>query len=65
MSKYIHQPLFWCWLLVMIWGLHVIAALLVQSWEGVVISSLALTGAALVLWAIASRRKKNLYPRSH
>jgi len=62
MHKFIQQPLFWCWLFVVIWGLHVIMTLLMQRWQGAVISLLALAGAVMVLSAINSRRQKNLYP---
>jgi hypothetical protein len=65
MHKFIRQPFFWCWLFVVIWGVHVIATLLMQRWQGAAISLFALIGAMMVLGAIWSRRQKNLYPNSN
>lgn len=61
-QKIVGQPLYWCWLFVAIWVVHVLVAMLAERWTGVAISLFGLLGALLVVSAIQSRRRKNLYP---
>lgn len=63
MRKLVYQPLFWCWLFVVIWLGHVVAALILERWTGMTISLFGLLAALLVASAIQSRRHKNLYPK--
>ncbi|MGI9291730.1 MAG: hypothetical protein ACR2QG_10700 [Gammaproteobacteria bacterium] len=65
MTRYLHQPIFWCWLMVLIWAIHVIGALILQSRDALVISLLALGGALMVVWVIDRRRRRNFYPNHH
>ena len=65
MDNYIKQPLFWGWLFVAIWCVHVAVTLFLSRWEGLTISLFGLLAAILVLGAMLSRRRKNLYPKSN
>ena len=62
MTNMFKQPLFWCWTFVVVWLGHVIFSLAMASWDGAAISMFGLFGALLVIGAVLSRRRKNLYP---
>ncbi len=62
--KLMKQPLFWCWLFIIIWLGNVFATLAMQRWTGLTISLFGLLAALLVAGAIHSRRRKNLYPKA-
>jgi hypothetical protein len=62
MSQLLKQPLFWAWSFVLLWGSHVGYTAFVGHWIGLVISLTGLVAALLVVSAIQSRRRKNLYP---
>jgi hypothetical protein len=61
-QRFLGQPLSWCWLFVFIWMTHVFATIIMQRWQGLAISLFGLLGALMVVGAIMSRRRKNLYP---
>ena len=63
-QRLVKQPLFWCWLFIIIWLGHVFATLAMQRWTGLTISLFGLLAALLVAGAIHSRRRKNLYPKA-
>lgn len=62
LQRIVGQPLYWCWLFVAIWLAHVLVAIMLQRWTGLAISLFGLLGALMVVSAIQSRRRKNLYP---
>jgi hypothetical protein len=62
MSKLLKQPLFWGWFFVCLWALHSAHTAATGHWIGLVISLTGLVAALLVVSAIQSRRRKNLYP---
>ena len=63
-QRLVKQPLFWCWLFIIIWLGNVFATLAMQRWTGLTISLFGLLAALLVASAIHSRRRKNLYPKA-
>jgi len=65
MSKLVKQPLFWGWFFVTLWAAHSIYTAAMGHWVGLVISLTGLVAALLVVSAIQSRRRKNLYPMRH
>lgn len=65
MSKLLKQPLFWAWSFVVLWALHAIYTAVVGHWVGLVISLTGLVSALLVVSAMQSRRRKNMYPTRH
>jgi hypothetical protein len=62
MTRLLKQPLFWTWGFVMLWGAHVVYTAFVGHWIGLVISLTGLVAALLVISAIQSGRRRNLYP---
>ena len=62
MTKFLGQPVVWAWAFVLIWAGHSAYTLLAMRWEGLVISLSGLVAALLIVSAIQSRRRKNLYP---
>jgi Flp pilus assembly protein TadB len=62
MREYIKQPMFWGWFFLVIWLAHVIFTLFAARWVGLTISLVGLVGMLLVMSAIMSRRRKNMYP---
>jgi hypothetical protein len=62
--KLVKQPLFWCWLFVIIWLGHVLVTLVMQRWTGLTISLFGLLAALLVVGAIHSCRRRNLFPKA-
>lgn len=65
LRKILTQPLYWAWAFVVIWLTHVAVTMFMQSWDGMTISLFGLLAALLVVFAIHSRRRKNLYPHHH
>ena len=65
MSNLLKQPLFWAWSFVVIWMLHSIYTLFLGHWAVLVISLTGLVAALLVVSAMQSRRRKNMYPTRH
>jgi len=65
MSNLLKQPLFWAWSFVGLWGVHSIYTAFVGHWVGLVISLTGLVAALLVVSAMQSRRRKNMYPTRH
>ena len=63
MSQLLKQPLFWAWSFVLLWGTHTGYTAVVGHWIGLVISLTGLVAALLVVSAMHSRRRKNLYPK--
>jgi pilus assembly protein TadC len=62
-ERYLKQPLVWCWFFVAVWVFYVGFTLVSALWDGLVISLAGLFAALLVVSAIMSRRRKNLYSR--
>jgi hypothetical protein len=62
MSQLLKKPMFWAWGFVLLWGTHSAYTAAVGHWIGLVISLGGLVAALLVVSAIQSRRRKNLYP---
>ncbi len=62
-ENYLKQPLFWCWFFLAVWLVHVGVTLMLERWDGLIISLAGLLAVLLVVSAILSRRHKNLYPR--
>jgi hypothetical protein len=63
MHGYLNQPLFWCWLFVVIGLIHVVVALIYDAWGGLTISLLGFFGALVVAVVIQRRRYKNTHPK--
>ena len=62
MSRLLKQPLFWAWGFVSLWGTHSAYTAFVGHWIGLVISLTGLVAALLVVSALQSRSRRNLYP---
>jgi hypothetical protein len=62
MTRLLKQPLFWAWGFVALWGTHAAYTAVVGHWIGLVISLTGLVAALLVISAIQSGRRRNLYP---
>ena len=60
--KLLGQPLTWAWAFLAIWALQVVLTLFTQRWEAMTIALFGLLAAVLVVAAMTSRRRKNLYP---
>ena len=66
MAKLVGQPMVWGWGFVAVWLGHSAYTLVTMRWTGLVISLVGLVAALLIMGAIQSRRRKNLYPgRNH
>ena len=65
MAKLFGQPVVWGWGFVALLLMHSAYTLATMRWTGLVISLTGLVAAVLIMGAIQSRRRKNLYPGRH
>jgi len=65
MAKVFKQPLYWAWFFVALWATHSVFTLSLGRWTGLIISLTGLVAALMVVSAIQSRRRKNLYPHQY
>jgi hypothetical protein len=62
MTKLLKQPMYWVWFFVLMWCTHAVYTLYVRHWAALVISLTGLVSALLIVSAVQSRRRKNMYP---
>jgi uncharacterized membrane protein len=60
----LNKPLVWCWLFVAIGLAHVLAALMLERWDGLAIALFGLAAVLAVTMVIQRRRYKNLHPEN-